>query len=575
MIKPGSGPDTDSAYRSAFRQMRGTLVMVGLFSAAVNLLMLTGPMFMLQVYDRVLSSGSVATLQALFLLVLVLFIFLGLYDFLRTRLLSRAAYRLDQAVGQPLHDLWVRSSLRPMPGMGRPLNDLAVVRGFLPSPAMLGLFDTPWIPLYLAVVFLIHPWLGFLALGGLLVVTVVAMINQWTTQSHHARAMQMDSAESFFVDQSRRNAEAIVPLGMSSRVTSRWADMHRSGLAVGQLGGDRAEGFTAGSKAFRLALQSALLGLGGYLALQQEITAGMIVAASIIAGRALAPVDLVIGQWRSVVRAREAHKRLRTLFDEAPAPRRIVQLPAPKGRLDVKSVTKYAPGSRRSDRAPILDQVSFSLEPGDAVGVIGPSASGKSTLARIIVGAWRPDAGEVRIDGATLDQWDDAALGRHIGYLPQHLELLAGTIRDNIARFDPEADDDAVIAAARLAGVHDMVLQLPDGYATELGHDDMPLSGGQIQRLGLARAVYGLPRYVVLDEPNSNLDASGDEALAHAIVELRKQGCTVVVMAHRPSAIAAVNKVLVLHGGRVSEFGPKDEVLQRATQARQTSPEKV
>ncbi|MHA7826218.1 MAG: type I secretion system permease/ATPase [Roseovarius sp.] len=575
MVKPGAVPDRENVYRAAWQRMRGALVMVGIFSAAVNLLMLTGPMFMLQVYDRVLSSGSVATLQALFVIVLVLFVFLGLYDFLRTRLLSRAAYRLDQTVGQPLHDIWVRSGLGAKPGVGRPLNDLAVVRGFLPSPAMLGLFDTPWIPFYMAVVFLIHPWLGFLALAGLGIVTVLALLNQWATRAHHARAMQMDSAESFFADQSRRNAEAIVPLGMSGRITARWADMHRSGLAVGQVGGDRGEGFTAGSKAFRLALQSALLGLGGYLALQQEISAGMIVAASIIAGRALAPVDLVIGQWRSIVRAREAHKRLGTLFDETPGARATMQLPPPKGRLDVKGVTKLAPGSRRGERAPILDQVSFRLEPGDAVGVIGPPASGKSSLARILVGAWRPDAGELRIDGATLDQWEDAALGRHIGYLPQHLELLAGTIRDNIARFDPEAEDEAVIAAARLAGVHDMVLQLPDGYATELRHDDTPLSGGQIQRIGLARAVYGMPRYVVLDEPNSNLDASGDEALAQAIMVLREHGCTVAVMAHRPSAIAAVNKVLVLHGGRVAEFGPKEEVLQRATQPRQDSAEKV
>ncbi|RKT34789.1 ATP-binding protein HasD [Roseovarius halotolerans] len=575
MVQPGAVPDRENLYRSALRRLRGGLVMAGLFSAAVNLLMLTGPMFMLQVYDRVLSSGSVATLQALFVIVLALFIFLGLYDFLRRRLLSRAAYRLDQYVGQPLHDLWLRSGLRPRPGTGRPLNDLAVVRGFLPSPAMLGLFDTPWIPFYMAVVFLIHPWLGFLALAGLGIVTVLALLNQWATRAHHARAMQMDSAESFLADQSRRNAEAIVPLGMSGRVTARWAEMHRAGLAVGQVGGDRGEAFAAGSRAFRLALQSALLGLGGYLALQQEISAGMIVAVSIIAGRALAPVDMVIGQWRSIVRAREAHGRLAALFDAAPGARAAMQLPAPKGRLEVRAVTKFAPGGRGGARAPILDQVSFRLAPGDAVGVIGPSGSGKSSLARILVGAWRPDAGELRIDGATPEQWEDAALGRHIGYLSQRLELLAGTIRDNIARFDPEADDAAVIAAARLAGVHDMVLRLPDGYATELGHDHAPFSGGQVQRIGLARAVYGMPRYVVLDEPNSNLDASGDEALAQAIIALRGHGCTVVVMAHRPSAIEAVNKVLVLHGGRVAEFGPKEKVLQRATRPRRDSVEKV
>jgi len=302
--------DPDGAYAVAIARMRRTFLTVGFFSAAVNILMLTGPMFMLQVYDRVLSSGSVATLQALFAVVVLLFIFMGLYmglyDFLRTRLLSRASYKLDQDVGGQVYDLWVRQAPLDAPNTSRPLSDLAVVRGFLPSPAVLGLFDTPWIPFYLGIVFLVHPWLGWLAVAGLCVVLILALLNQWTTRDHHARAMRMDSAESFFADQSRRNAEAIVPLGMTGRITARWADMHRDGLAVGQTGGDRAEGFTASSKAFRLLLQSALLGLGGYLALQQEISPGMIVAASIIAGRALAPVDQVIGQWRDL-RAREAH----------------------------------------------------------------------------------------------------------------------------------------------------------------------------------------------------------------------------------------------------------------------------
>ncbi|WP_299288280.1 type I secretion system permease/ATPase [uncultured Tateyamaria sp.] len=561
-------PHLDTPYRNAWRRLRGTMVTVALFSACVNILMLTGPMFMLQVYDRVLSSGSVATLQGLFLIVVVLFMFLGLYDFLRTRALSRAALRLDQEVGQDTHDLWVRSALLPGGETSRPLNDLAVVRGFLPSPAMLGLFDTPWIPFYLGVVFLIHPWLGMLAIAGVGVVTVVALLNQLTTKDYHAQAMRMDGAESHFVDQSRRNAEAIVPLGMAGRITGRWSDMHREGLAVGQTGSDRAEGYAAFSKSFRLLLQSALLGLGGYLALQQEISAGMIVAASIIAGRALAPVDAVIGQWRSIVRMREAHKRLKALFDGQAAKRPTVDLPPPEGHLHVSGVTKFAPMAERGERPPILDEVSFYLAPGDAVGVIGPSASGKSTLARILVGAWAPDVGTVRLDGATLDQWAETALGKHIGYLPQNLELLAGTIRDNIARFDPQADDGAVIEAAKIAGVHDMVLQLPDGYATRLSYENPPLSGGQLQRIGLARAIFGMPRYVVLDEPNSNLDASGDDALSQAIVTLREAGSTVIVMAHRPSAIHAVNKVLVLHAGRVAEFGEKDKILQTATRRR-------
>ncbi|WP_052265234.1 type I secretion system permease/ATPase [Ruegeria sp. ANG-R] len=560
-----------SAYEGAVRKLRRTFIAVALFSAAVNILMLTGPMFMLQVYDRVLASGSVPTLQALYLIVLVLFVFLGVYDFLRTRLMSRASYRLDQMVGKPAYDIWVRSALQETPALGRPLNDLAVVRGFLPSPSMLGFFDLPWIPLYLAVVFYIHAWLGWLTVAGLSVVLVLALANQWSTNRHHAKAMQMDGTESFFVEQSRRNAEAIVPLGMASRVAGKWADMHHDGLATGQVGGDRAEGFAAASKAFRMLLQSTLLGLGGYLALQQEISAGMIVATSIIAGRALAPVDQVIGQWRNVVRAREAHRRLKTAFASVPAMKPIIDLPPATGHLKLAGVTKL-PGDRRADRPPILENVSFRLEPGDAVGVIGPSASGKSTLARILVGALLPDQGEVRLDEATLDQWSEEALGRQIGYLPQKLELLSGTIRDNIARFDGDAQDEDVIEAARIAGVHEMILQLPDGYATQLGFGTAPLSGGQLQRIGLARAIFGKPRYVILDEPNSNLDAAGDDALSQAIVTLREQGSTVVVMAHRPSAISAVNKVLVLHSGRVAEFGDKEEILQKSVRPSRSRP---
>lgn len=552
-------------YKTALGRLKRSFVMVGLFSAAVNILMLTGPMFMLQVYDRVLSSGSVATLQGLVIIMVVAYVFLGIYDFLRVRVLSRGAYRLDRDVGHAAYDIWVRSGVQGSGVAGRPLADLAVVRGFLSSPAVLGFFDAPWIPFYLLIVFIVHPWLGSLAIVGTLVVIVLALVNQWLTQRHLAEAMRMDGAESFLVEQSRRNAETILTLGMSRPIAARWSSMHAGGLAVGQRGGDRSEGFTAASKAFRLLLQSAILGLGGYLALQQQISAGMIVAASIIAGRALAPVDQVIGSWRNVVRARESHKRLIACFDGVAPPPLPISLPDPDGHLAVIGATKFPPaGESRQSRPPILDQVSFQLSPGDGLGVIGPSASGKSTLARVLVGAWPLEAGEVRLDGATLDQWPPEALGRHIGYLPQHLELLAGTIRDNIARFDPEAEDDDVIAAAKLAGVHDMILHLPDGYATELGFGQLPLSGGQVQRIGLARAVFRTPRYVVLDEPNANLDASGDEALSRAILALREAGSTVIVMAHRPSAIAAVNKVLVLHAGRVAQFGDKTEVLQKS-----------
>ncbi|MDW3224781.1 MAG: type I secretion system permease/ATPase [Paracoccaceae bacterium] len=555
-----------SPYRVATARLKRTFLLVGVFSAIVNILMLTGPMFMLQVYDRVLSSGSIATLQGLFIIVVVCYGFLGLYDFLRTRLLSRAAYRLDQDVGKYAFDAWVRSGLSNDLGTQRPLVDLSVLRGFLASPAMLGFFDLPWIPLYLAVVFFVHPWLGWLALAGAIVVVVAALLNQWATHRHFARAMGMDGAEAAFVEQSHRTGEALVPLGMLQKVRSHWQSMHARSLATGQVGGDRAEGFAAFSKSFRLLLQSSLLGLGGYLALQQEISAGMIVAASIIAGRALAPIDQVIGQWRNVVRSREAHRRLGEALSGSAAPEKRTSLPDPKGHLDVSGVTKFPPGlGHRGDVPPMLQNLSFSLEPGDGLGVIGPSASGKTTLARILVGAWQPDAGEVRLDGATLSQWEPDQLGRFIGYLPQSMELLAGTIRDNICRFSPDAEDAAIVQAAQMAGVHEMILQLADGYETRLDYGVPPLSGGQMQRVGLARAVYGLPKLVILDEPNANLDATGDEALASAIAGLREAGSVVIVMAHRPSAIAAVNKLMVLNSGKVADFGEKAEVLRRAT----------
>lgn len=566
-----SGPDQTeqtNRYRAALTRLRGTFVLVALFSAAVNILMLTGPMFMLQVYDRVLASGSVPTLIGLFTIIVVLFAFLGLYDFLRVRLLSRAAYRLDRELGDEGMRLWLEMGRSGNPANRRPLNDLAVVRGFLTSPGLLGFFDMPWVPLYLFIIFIVHPWLGLLTLAGALVVTVLALLGQSLTNKSYKQAMGIDASESFFVEQSYRSAETVTALGMADRVLGRWRRMHDEGLSHGQSGGDLSEGISAFSKAFRLLMQSAILGLGAYLVIRQEMSAGMIVAASIIAGRALAPIDQVIGQWRSILRAHEAHKRLDEALASPKMAPPVLELPAPEGNLVVKGLTKFPPGQRnRAERPPILADVSFTLSPGDAMGVIGPSASGKSTLARLLVGAWLPDRGEIRLDGATLDQWQPAKLGPHIGYLPQNLELLAGTVRDNIARFDTGASDEAVIAAARLAGVHDMILSLPSGYGTELGHGIQPLSGGQIQRIGLARAVFGQPKLIVLDEPNSNLDALGDEALSRAILSLRESGATLIVMAHRPSAIASVNKVLVLQNGQVAHFGDRDAVLAQATRA--------
>lgn len=575
-LLPARGVDKGNIYLEALLRLRPVLAQVAVASAFVNLLMLTSPLFMLQVYDRVLSSASVPTLVGLFLVVTLLYAFMGLFDVLRLRLLSRAGYRLDREVAGRGFEIWIRSALGGNAASRRPLNDLAVVRGFFASPAMLGFFDLPWVPVYLLIAFAIHPWLGLLTLAGAAVVTGLALLGQSLTSRSYGLAMASDASESFFVDQGYRNAETVLALGMQDRLGARWRAMHDEGLATGQAGGDRSEVISTISKIFRMFLQSAILALAAWLVLRQELSPGMIIATSTISGRALAPLDQVIGQWRAVVRAREAHLRLLdTLQVGRGAMAAAVELPEPEGRIEVEGLVRMqpaAPGAQK--RLPILSQVGFALAPGDALGVIGPSASGKSTLARCLVGAWQPDGGEIRLDGATLDQWGPAARARHIGYLPQAVELLTGTLRDNIARFDPEARDEAVVAAARLAGVHEMILQFPDGYGTRVGHGGTLLSGGQTQRVGLARALFGHPKLIVLDEPNSNLDAAGDEALATAIAGLRAAGATLIIMAHRPSAIAAVNKLLVLQNGAVAHFGEKDAVLGLATRpATQPKPE--
>jgi PrtD family type I secretion system ABC transporter len=559
---PGGNP-----YVAALRGLRPVVLLVVVASAFVNVLMLTSPLFMLQVYDRVLASASVPTLVGLFGVVVILFLFLGVFDFLRLRLLSRAGYRLDREVAGQGFDIWLRSAVAGNAASHRPLHDLAVVRSHFGSPAMLGFFDLPYVPVYLVIAFAIHPWLGAVTLAGAAITTALALLGQALTSRSYGAAMASDASESFFVEQGYRNAETVLALGMADRLGARWRRMHDDGLAAGQDGGDHSEVLSTISKVFRIFLQSAILAFAAWLVLRQELSPGMIIAASTIAGKALAPIDQVIGQWRAVVRAREAHLRLcETMQGQGAEDPAAVDLPEPEGRLLVQDLTKLAPGARSGGRRlPVLNQVSFALDPGDALGVIGPSASGKSTLAKCLVGAWTPDGGEVRLDSATPAQWGPAARARHVGYLPQTVELLTGTIRDNIARFDTQAQDRDIVAAARLAGVHEMILQLPEGYGTRLGHGGLLLSGGQTQRIGLARAVYGRPRLVVLDEPNSNLDAAGDEALAEAIGALRAGGTTLVIMAHRPSAIAAVNKLLVLQNGTVAHFGDKDAVLALAT----------
>lgn len=555
--------------REKLGKIRSAFLVVALFSCVVNVLMLTGPMFMLQVYDRILASQSVPTLIALLGLAIGLYLMMGFFDFLRTRTLSRAAHWLENELTPLAYRSWlVRSLSGYRPGY-RPLQDLSAIRGFLGSPVSLALFDLPWFPIYLSVVFLLHFQLGLLATAGAAVIVVIALLNEFLSARPMREAAGLDQLEGRFAELNQKGADSVLAMGMLAHTQRAWRELRSAAIFNQQRSSERSEFFGAMSKSFRLLLQSAILALGAYLAIQQEISPGMIVAASIIAGRALAPMDQVVGGWRNIKRTHLAHRRLRDyLSRDAEAESVSVELPDPTGRIAVVDVTKFPPGPRdRADTKPILRDINFSLEPGDGLGVIGPSASGKSTLARLLVGLWMPDQGEVRIDGATFEQWDTDRIGRHIGYLPQSVELLAGSVAQNIARFEPDPDQRELVEAAKLAGVHEMILGLPDGYATDVDSAVSPLTGGQKQRIALARAVYRRPCLIVLDEPNSNLDAEGDAALASAILALRENGSVVIVMAHRPSAIAAVDKVLMLRDGEQMEFGRKEDVIRKFTKA--------
>ncbi|MFN4128201.1 MAG: type I secretion system permease/ATPase [Paracoccaceae bacterium] len=548
---------SDSPYRDALRSLRKGLTMTAGLSAIISVLMLTGSIYMLQVYDRVLSSGSVPTLLALFAIVVVLYGFLAAFDGLRMRLLSRLALQLDDRLSGLTFRTDLATARAGISGsMGR---DLETLRSFLAGPATLALFDLPFTLLFVGVLFVIHPILGWLTLGGMAFAAGLAAVNRLVLKAPTADAQMPDLARQRLAEAARRGAATLGALGMERSVLRRWLWHHRQTLGHQQKGSEPSETLSALSRGLRMLLQSALLTVGAWLVIGGAISAGAIVAASILSGRALGPVDQLIGQWRSLAQARAAHDRLAQLQTPVAA---AMELPALTGALEVQDLTCLAP-KREDGAAPakLLDAVSFTLAAGDGLGLVGASASGKSTLARAIVGALCADAGDIRFDGASLRHWDADRLGRQIGYLPQRIDLMPGSLRDNIARFDPEATDADVIGAAQAAGVHDMILRLPGGYATDLSQSDLPLSGGQIQRIGLARALYGNPRLLVLDEPNAHLDMAGEAALTRTLTTLRAKGVTVIVMAHRAGALAAVDRLMVIEDGRIIQDGPRDAVL--------------
>jgi PrtD family type I secretion system ABC transporter len=536
---------------------------VALFSALLNVLYLTGSFYMLEVYDRVLPSRSVPTLVGITLLALILFSIQGVFDIVRSRILVRVGGALDEAVSERVHHVLMKLPLKGSVSRGvQPLHDLDQIRSFLSSVGPAALFDLPWMPLYLGICYLFHPLIGVAATVGGLVLVVVALLTELLTRGPSAEAAHLLGNRNALAGTNRRNTEVVHAMGMAGRLGSLWSDCNRRYLAAHQRTADIAAGLGGLSKILRMALQSGVLGIGAWLVINQQATAGIIIASSILTSRALAPIELAISQWRGFVAARQSWRRLNELLGEIPADQARMALPKPLHSLAVEAVSIVPPGTNRV----VVHDMAFQLKAGQGLGIIGASASGKSSLARAIVGVWTAARGKIRIDGAALEQWSPEALGPHIGYLPQDMELFAGTVAENIARFEPQPSSEAVIAAATAAGVHELVLGLPDGYETQIGEAGAALSAGQRQRIGLARALYGEPFLVVLDEPNANLDHEGEEALTRAIQGVRARGGIVVVVAHRPSALAGVDSLLVMRAGRLEAFGPKEAVLKQALQ---------
>ncbi|MBK1618575.1 type I secretion system permease/ATPase [Lamprobacter modestohalophilus] len=529
----------------------------GLFSLFINMLMLLPAIYMLQVYDRVLSSSSISTLVALTVLVVALYMVMGLLEIARSWLLVRVSAGLDMRLNERLFTAMFDSGLATGRGSGaQPISDLTSLRQFLTGQGLFAFFDTPWIPIYLAVIFLLHPLLGWFAVAGLVVIVTLAVINELATRKPLTESNTLAASNLNAVNGHLRNAEALEAMGMLGNVHRRWMERHVEMLKLQARASDRAGVLANTSKSFRIMLQSLILGLGAYLAVLQEITPGAMIAGSILLGRALAPVDLLIGSWKQFLAARSSYTRLRGLLQAIPARMRRMRLPAPKGHLKAEQLVVVPPGGT----VPVLRGVSFDVAAGETVGIIGPSAAGKSTLARAVLGVWPAASGAMRLDGAAITDWNRDELGPNIGYLPQDVELMEGTVSENIARFG-EVDPRSVVTAAQKAGVHEMILRLPKGYDTPIGQGGAVLSGGQRQRVGLARALYGSPCLVVLDEPNSNLDDHGEAALVAALSHLKRSQATVMVITHRPNLLHHVDRIMVLREGLIQMFGPRDQVL--------------
>ncbi|MDX8509488.1 type I secretion system permease/ATPase [Mesorhizobium captivum] len=541
--------------RDALRACRRYFLFAAVFSLAINLLYLASPLYMLQIYDRVVTSGSETTLVMLTLVLLAAFLALAGLDLVRAAILTRASARLDRLLSAKILAASVET---PSQGaaQSQPIRDFDTFRQVITGSGIHALFDLPWSPIYIGIIFLLHPWLGFFALASSLLLIAMAVLNEYMVRAPLKQANDLATANYNFTEMSLRNAEVVRAMGMLEGLVRRWG--RDRGLALRQQGqaSDRAALMSGLIRFLRLTMQSLILGLGAYLVIERQITGGAMFAASLLLGRGLQPIEQIVGLWRGLILARAALARVEKLLDGGAQGERSFNLPKPTGKIAVEQLSFAIPSLQKV----LLRDVSFRLDAGEALGIVGPSGAGKSTLARHLAGIMKPSRGTVRLDGADLTQWGRESLGDHIGYLPQDIELFSDTVAANIGRFKTDVDRE-VIEAARLAGVHEMIIRLPQGYETQIGEGGAVLSGGYRQRIALARAVFGMPNLIVLDEPSSNLDADGDRALSECALELKRRGSTVIIVSHRPSTLANVDKILLLRDGAVEAFGMRNEIV--------------
>ena len=547
----------ESELKQTIIKAKKSIFMAGLFSMFINVLMLVPPLYMLQLYDRVLTSRSESTLYMLTLIVIVLFVTMGLLEVVRSRVLVKFGNRFANILSNRIFEsTFELANKKPEAASSRLMGDFTQLRQFLTGNGLFAFFDAPWIPIYIIVLFLFHPYFGFFAIFAAITLVAITFLNEYTTKEKMDNANTLNRDSMMQLEANIRNAEVINAMGMKTNVRKKWEEKYFGFLNAQNDASNKAGIWSNLSKTLRMFFQSMILGLGAYLAVNMELSAGMMIAGSIIMGRALAPLDLMINTWKGFSGARMSYKRIDQLLKDFPKNKEYMELPAPKGFISVEGVYAKPPASNKYT----LENLNFSINKGDILGVIGASAAGKSTLARIILGVWPVQIGTVRIDGADISQWDREHLGKYIGYLPQDIELFSGTISENIARFN-EVDSQKVIEAAMKAGVHEMILRLPEGYDTVIGSGAVVLSGGQRQRIGLARAIYDNPVFVVLDEPNSNLDEQGELALLKTVEELKQSGTTVVIITHRPNILKVTNKILIMNSGKIERYASTEEIL--------------